>query len=75
MSYLRIRRCSKGLWFGPENVSKKTLLILNTSSGSAVIKKIVGRGGVHPLHARWVNRVKNALPLNSEFLKIFNASW
>ena len=63
-----MRRCYRGFWFGPEDVLKKTLLTgpkfnLNTSSK----KKIVEGGGVHPLYARRVNRVKDALPLNSEF--------
>ena len=39
MSYLRIRKHYRGVWFEPENAPKKTLLVHNSSSGSAVIKK------------------------------------
>ena len=78
MSYLRIRRHYRGVWFEPENAPKKTFLVHNSSSGSAVIKKSLmggGRGGVHPMYVRRVNRVKDVLPLNKEFLKNFDASW
>ena len=60
------------MWFRTKNVPKKTLLTgpnlnLYTSSGSAVIKKIVEGGGADSLYARRVNKVKDALPLNSDF--------
>ena len=46
MSYLRIRRHYRGVWFEPENAPKKTFLVHNFSSGSAVIKKsLMGGGG------------------------------
>ena len=51
---------------------RKTLLTgpkfnVNTSSGSAVIKKIVKGEDIHPLYARRVSRVKDALPRKTEF--------
>ena len=60
---------TEGCGLEPKMVLRKTGPNLNlyTSSGSAIIKKIVEGGGADSLYARRVNKVKDALPLNSDF--------
>ena len=78
MNHLHMCRHYRGVWYWLKIIPNKILLTgpkfnLNNSSGSSVIKKIVKRGGVHPLDGWRVNRVKDALSLNSElFTKSFS---